>query len=264
MLAARIKHKLVCAADITKGSPNVLYGAASEQVLTIIDTEQILSLIGTGILIAAFGIEAAIIGYVVTGVIGNAADKYLGEGWGDIINGTLGFLALGLGAVASRRAALRETPREIPLEEPFKPKVTEEPYNPRNDPRFEDLSRDPQTGEPNAKGIDEAEAILQAERDGIVENPRRPDLSRGEPNLDYKVDGPEPYRYSDVKTPVNRGNLTEMAENMGKKITRQKGGSNDVLHVVDLKNIPPAQRAAFREAVIRSAGSSDGIVFIND
>ena len=108
MLAARIEHKLVCAADITKGSPNVLYGAASEQVLTIIDTEQILSLIGAGILIAAFGIEAAIIGYVVTSVIGDVADKYLGEGWGDIINGTLGFLALGLGAVASRRGALPE------------------------------------------------------------------------------------------------------------------------------------------------------------
>lgn len=107
MLAARIQQKLVCAADITKGSPNVLYGAASEQVLTIIDTEQILSLIGTGILIAAFGIEAAIIGYVVTSVIGDAADKYLGEGWGDIINGTLGFLAVGLGAVFMRRAALR-------------------------------------------------------------------------------------------------------------------------------------------------------------
>ena len=108
MLAARIEHKLVCAADITDGSPNVLYGAASEQVLTIIDTEQILSLIGAGILIAAFGIEAAIIGYVVTSIIGDAADKYLGEGWGDIINGTLGFLALGLGAVASRRGAVPE------------------------------------------------------------------------------------------------------------------------------------------------------------
>ena len=110
MLAARIEHKLVCAADITDGSPNVLYGAASEQVLTIIDTEQILSLIGTGILIAAFGIEAAIIGYVVTSVIGDAADKYLGEGWGDIINGTLGFLALGLGGL--RQSGLKNTLRE--------------------------------------------------------------------------------------------------------------------------------------------------------
>ena len=59
MLAARVKHEFVCSADITKGSPNVYYGAATEQVLPIINTEKILSLIGTGILIAAFGIEAA-------------------------------------------------------------------------------------------------------------------------------------------------------------------------------------------------------------
>ena len=62
-------------------------------------------------------VEAAIIGYVVTSVIGDAADKYLGEGWGDIINGTLGFLTLGLGVVSSRRSArpgnvrAGETPR---------------------------------------------------------------------------------------------------------------------------------------------------------
>ena len=89
-----------CGFLFINGSPNTKYGTTSEQVLTIIDTEQILSLIGAGILIAAFGIEAAIIGYVVTSVIGDVADKYLGEGWGDIINGTLGFLAPGLGAVA--------------------------------------------------------------------------------------------------------------------------------------------------------------------
>ena len=108
MPAARVKHELVCSADITKGSPNVYYGAATEQVLPIINTEKILSLIGTGILVAAFGIEAAIVGYVVTSVIGDLADTYLGEGWGDIINGTLGFLALGLGAVASRRGVVPE------------------------------------------------------------------------------------------------------------------------------------------------------------
>ena len=103
MPAARVKHELVCSADITKGSPNVYYGAATEQVLPIINTEKILSLIGTGIIVVAFGIEAAVIGFVVTSVIGDLADTYLGEGWGDIINGTLGFLALGLGAVMSRR-----------------------------------------------------------------------------------------------------------------------------------------------------------------
>ena len=67
-------------------------------------------------------------------------------------------------------------------------KPIEEPFNPRNDPRFNELSRDPQIGEVNSKGIQEAEAILQAERAGVVERPTRPDLSRGEPNLDYKVE----------------------------------------------------------------------------
>ena len=113
MPAARVKHELVCSADITKGSPNVYYGAATEQVLPIINTEKILSLIGTGILVVAFGIEAAVIGYVVTSVIGDLADTYLGEGWGDIINGTLGFLALGLGGLrqSSLKNALRESVR---------------------------------------------------------------------------------------------------------------------------------------------------------
>ena len=82
-------------------------------MLPIINTEKILSLIGTGILVVAFGIEAAIIGYVVTSVIGDLADTYLGEGWGDIINGTLGFLALGLGGLrqSSLKNALRESVR---------------------------------------------------------------------------------------------------------------------------------------------------------
>ena len=116
-MAMHVQYKLVCSADITKGSPNVYYGAATEQVLLIVNTEKILSLIGTGILVIAFGIEAAIIGYVVTSVIGDLADTYLGEGWGDIINGTLGFLALGLGVINSRRSArpgnvrAGETPR---------------------------------------------------------------------------------------------------------------------------------------------------------
>lgn len=107
-LAARIRHKLVCAADITDGSPNVRYGAASEQVLTIIDLEQILSLVGAGILLVAFGAEAFIIGLVVTSSIQYLADTYLGPGWGNLINGILGILILGLGAILSRRDVIGE------------------------------------------------------------------------------------------------------------------------------------------------------------
>ncbi len=47
-------------------------------------------------------------GYGVSEGINYLGDTYLGPGWGNIINGSLGFLALGLGSVASRRATLRQ------------------------------------------------------------------------------------------------------------------------------------------------------------
>lgn len=44
----------------------------------------------------------------------------------------------------------------------------------------------------------------------------------------------------------------------------QKVGADDVLHVVDLKNIPTTEKATFMNDVIQSAGSPTGIVFINN
>jgi hypothetical protein len=132
--------------------------------------------------------------------------------------------------------------------------------------RIEELSKDPQTGKENEKSINEKDGILQAEREGFVKNAKRPNLEKGDPNLDFKVDGPPPFKFADVKTPVNRGNLTAQAEGIGEKSFLQKGGTNDVLHVIDLKNIPTAEKAAFEANVIKAAkatGSSDGIVFIN-
>ncbi len=139
-------------------------------------------------------------------------------------------------------------------------------YEPRKDPRFEELAREEgKTSKGDIiKAENEAEAILSAENQGIVENPRRPNRKLGEPDLDFKIDGPDPYRWTDVKTPVNRGNLTRMAEGIGKKIPLQKAGANDVLHIVDLKNIPSSQKVGFQQSVIDAAGSSDGIVFINN
>ena len=130
--------------------------------------------------------------------------------------------------------------------------------------KFDELSKDPQTSAANQKSIDEAEAVLQAETDGIVNNPTRPNLKRGEPNLDFKIDGPPPYKWVDIKTPVNRGNLDKMAEGIGKKIPIQKGGSTDVLHIIDLKNIPAAQKAKFQQKVIDTLGNSEGVEFINN
>lgn len=139
--------------------------------------------------------------------------------------------------------------------------------------RFDELSTDPQRGIITQKSIDETNAILQAEAEGIAKNPKRPNVKQEEPNLDFKIDGPGPYKYADIKIPIdfeNLGkitvdfrNLDKVANRMGRKITLQKGGADNVLHIVDLKKIPFAQHARFQENVLKAAGSSDGIVFIN-
>jgi hypothetical protein len=118
------------------------------------------------------------------------------------------------------------------VKDPIDPNKAKNSVDPK---RIEELSKDPQTGEKNKKSIEEAEAIVHAEKEGLVQNSRRPNLKNGEPNLDFKVDGPPPFKYADVKTPVNRGNLVAQAEGIGKKIVLQKAGASDVLHVIDLK-----------------------------
>ncbi len=120
-LAARVTSRLICAADITDGSPNVWIGGPTEQVLPVIDIEAIVTTAAMAVVIGAtFVISGPVMGFVylaggtaVTSGIGYLADTYLGEGWGDIINGSLGFLALGLGAVASRRAKINNRYNEI-------------------------------------------------------------------------------------------------------------------------------------------------------
>ena len=58
-------------------------------------------------------------------------------------------------------------------------------------------------------------------------------------------------------------NLAEQAKGIGRKTFLQKGNAADVLHIVDLKNIPHTEKAAFKSNVIDGAGLSTGIVFIN-
>ncbi len=130
--------------------------------------------------------------------------------------------------------------------------------------RFNKLSKDPQTLMLNQKSVEEAKAILEAENQGLIVNPTRPNLEIGDPNLDFKIDGPVPYKWADVKTPINRGDLKKMAINIGKKSKLQKGGARDVLHIIDLKNIPVDYKLNFQKFVIEGAGSSDGMVFINN
>lgn len=152
----------------------------------------------------------------------------------------------------------RVTPEKSKSQQDF-----EENLNNRKS-RIDQLKTDPQRGVITEKSIDEATAILQAESAGLVKNPRRPSDLRNQPNLDFITDGPGPYRYADIKTPANFGDLDIMAIKIGRKSVLQKGGTDSVLHIIDLKNIPSAQKARFQQNVIKESKGSAGFEFINN
>ena len=143
------------------------------------------------------------------------------------------------------------------------------------DTRFEELSINPQTHKDDPKSQGEACSILQAESESMVKNPRRPNIKKGEPNLDFAIEGPGNYRYADVKTPRDPSSfdrnpknrppsLAKVARTIGNQIRNQKGGSDDVIHVVNLFHIPSDKIQTFKENLIKGAENSDGIVFINE
>ena len=152
-------------------------------------------------------------------------------------------------------------------------KIKDDLFNPNHDDRFDKLSKNPETNQIDRKSRTEAITILQAENKGIVNNARRPNLENGEPNLDFLIDGPGPYKYVDVKNPIDPRkyssakkkpeSFNKIAKRIGEKIRKQKGGSNDVLHIVDLEKLPSEIKANFTQKVIESAGRPNGIEFIN-
>lgn len=151
-------------------------------------------------------------------------------------------------------------------------KIQDNTFNPNQGDRFENLSKNPETNQIDQKSRTEAITILQAENKGIVNNARRPNLENGEPNLDFLIDGPGPYKYVDVKNPIDPRkyssakkpeSFNKIAKRMGEKIRKQKGGSNNVLHIVDLEKLPSEIKANFTQKVIESAGRPNGIEFIN-
>jgi hypothetical protein len=114
--------------------------------------------------------------------------------------------------------------------------------------RFEKLSTNPETDFIDRKSINEVKTILQSEQENLITNGRRPNLNKGEPNLDFVVDGSGSYKYVDVKKQIDPRkfppakekpeSFNKMAKRIGEKITKQKGGSDKVLHIVDLEQIP--------------------------
>lgn len=117
--------------------------------------------------------------------------------------------------------------------------------------------------------IDEALGILEAEGQGIVINPTRP-----EPNAvdaDFEIQGPGRYDVADVKTPINWGkgneDLDVAAQRTGEKIQEQRFRMRALgktpLHIVDLRKLSLNQRMNYQQTVINTIGHSKHIVFIN-
>lgn len=139
--------------------------------------------------------------------------------------------------------------------------------------RFEKLSINPETDFIDRKSINEAKTILQSDQENLITKARRPNLNKGEPNLDFVVDGPGSYKYVDVKNPIDPRkfppakekpeSFNKMAKRIGEKITKQKGGSDKVLHIVDLEQIPSEIKENITKKIIEGAGSPKDIKFIN-
>ena len=154
---------------------------------------------------------------------------------------------------------------------------------------FKELAKDPRVD--NVKYdrvlIDEAKAIVQAKLENLVSKPTRPDMETARRvNLDYKVQGPAPFTYFDVKNPVGSKilkkqgqtiSLKDMAYKIGQNIVAQKRrfvglengpvGPENVGHIVDSCYVSSSEKAIVKQNVLQRSinkVSDAGIVFLND
>ena len=137
--------------------------------------------------------------------------------------------------------------------------------------RFTQLCSDPQRLAITENSIKEAVIILECEGRGLVDEVERPNLANGEPNLDFRTNGPNGIRYVDVKEPRSgrRGNtnLDSAARRMGHKIHKQKNGqspygvsSQEILHIVNMELLDPSLRSDYQKNIFLPHGSKNIII----
>ena len=132
--------------------------------------------------------------------------------------------------------------------------------------REDTLSLDPQTKTPNPKSREEARSILQAEDQGLIQGyARRPDLSKGEPNLDFVLDDAngKTMGYADIKTPVDPqlNPIVDQASDIAGKIGLY---DPDVKVIIELKNLSLADKAIFKAELVKNGADIIKIIFLND
>ena len=134
--------------------------------------------------------------------------------------------------------------------------------------RFTSLCTDPQRSIITNSSIKEAIIILECEGRGLVHQVERPNLDKGEPNIDFRTQGPNGYTYVDVKEPRSGGrgnsNLDSAARRMGHKIQKQKSRvpEEKVLHIVNVELLEPDKRAGYQTNIFLPHGS-EGIIIVD-
>ena len=171
------------------------------------------------------------------------------------------------------RSRMRRSVRQIDMKEEYqKFLLIKHPNTDCSAQRFTSLCTDPQRSIITDSSIKEAIIILECEGRGIVQQAKRPNLDNGEPNLDFRINGPGGYEYADVKEPrsYGRGNsdLDKAAQNMGKKIHKQKDQSEHgvsrqkILHIVNFELLNPSERVSY-ETNLFSPHGSDAIIIVD-
>jgi hypothetical protein len=137
-------------------------------------------------------------------------------------------------------------------------------------PQLLELSIDPRNGQIDKQSFDEAESIMQTQREtGLFDDARRPNSEKGERDIDFILSG-SLYDEGDIKTPksffdtrkgpkkpIPQDMLDYLAKEFGAKSIRQKQGSESCLHILDLKDIESHQKESYKANFLQGAREAD-------
>ena len=137
-------------------------------------------------------------------------------------------------------------------------------------PQLLELSIDPRNGQIDKQSFDEAESIMQTQREtGLFDDARRPNSQKGERDIDFILSGSF-YDEADIKTPksffdtrkgpkkpIPQDMLDYLAKESGAKSILQKRGSERCLHVLDLKDTQPSQKESYKANYLQGAREAD-------
>jgi hypothetical protein len=133
--------------------------------------------------------------------------------------------------------------------------------------RLDELSVHPRTGKSSPKSREEAETILQAEQQGLLQGtPHRPLESRQSEGLDFELKdhNGRVIGYADTKNPIEPKYraVSQQAQDIAKKINSYQPNLN-LKVVIDLKKFDSAQKQEFKAYLADQVENMSKVIFLN-